>query len=113
MCLFIYLSLRWVFIAVCGLSLVVASRDYSLAAMCRLPLVVASPCRTWALGLMGSVIVAHGLSCSTACGIFLDQELNPCPLHWQVNSKPLDHQGSLRNGVNLDGDAYQLFWHQY
>ena len=28
----------------------------------------------------GSVVVAHGLSCSAACGIFLDQGLNPCPL---------------------------------
>ena len=31
----------------------------------------------------GSVVVAHGLSCSAACGIFLDQGSNPCPLHWQ------------------------------
>ena len=29
----------------------------------------------------GSVFVAHGLSCSAACGIFPDQGLNPCPLH--------------------------------
>ena len=34
-------------------------------------------------------------SCSEACGIFLDQGLNPCPLHWQVDSLPLSHQGSL------------------
>ena len=34
----------------------------------------------------GSVVVAHGLSCSTACGIFLDQGLNSCPLHWQADS---------------------------
>ena len=34
----------------------------------------------------GSVVVAHGLSCSAACGIFLDQGSNPCPLHWQVDS---------------------------
>ena len=27
-----------------------------------------------------SVVVAHGLNCLVACGIFLDQELNPCPL---------------------------------
>ena len=27
--------------------------------------------------------VVHGLSCSTACGIFVDQGLNLCPLHWQ------------------------------
>ena len=34
----------------------------------------------------GSAVVAHGLSCSVACGIFPDQGLNPCPLHWQVDS---------------------------
>lgn len=27
---------------------------------------------------------AYHLSCPEACGIFLDQELNPCPLHWQA-----------------------------
>ena len=40
-----------------------------------------SSCGTWA-----SVVVAHGLSCSAACGIFPDQGLNPCPLHWQADS---------------------------
>ena len=42
----------------------------------------------------GSVVVAHGPSCSTACGIFPDQGSNPCPLHWQAYSQPLCHQGS-------------------
>ena len=42
----------------------------------------------------GSAIVAHGPSCSGACGIFPDQGSNPCPLHWQVDSQPLRHQGS-------------------
>ena len=42
----------------------------------------------------GSVVVAHGPSCSAACGIFPDQGLNPCPLHWQADSQPLCHQGS-------------------
>ena len=42
----------------------------------------------------GSVVVAHGPSCSTACGIFPDQGSNPCPLHWQADSQPLRHQGS-------------------
>ena len=41
-----------------------------------------------------SVVVAHGLSCSMACGIFPDQGLNPCLLHWQGNSLPLSPQGS-------------------
>ena len=44
---------------------------------------------------MGSVVLVHGLRCPPACGIFLDQGSNPCPLHWQVDSLPLDHQGSL------------------
>ena len=42
----------------------------------------------------GSAIVAHGPSRSTACGIFPDQDSNPCPLHWQADSQPLRHQGS-------------------
>ena len=31
---------------------------------------------------------------SAACGIFPDQGSNPCLLHWQVDSLPLNHQGS-------------------
>ena len=42
----------------------------------------------------GSVVVAHGPSCSVACGILPDQGSNPCPLHWQADSQPLRHQGS-------------------
>ena len=42
----------------------------------------------------GSVVVAHGPSCSAACGIFPDQVSNLCPLHWQADSQPLCHQGS-------------------
>ena len=44
--------------------------------------------------LTGLVVVAHRVSCPKACGIFLDQGSNPCPLHWQVDSYPLYHQGS-------------------
>ena len=44
-----------------------------------------------ALELLGSEVVAHGLSCSLACGIFPGQGLNLCPLSWQVDSYP---QGS-------------------
>ena len=42
----------------------------------------------------GSVVAAHGPSCSAACGIFPDQGSNPCPLHRQAGSQPLRHQGS-------------------
>ena len=88
--LFIYLWLCWVFISVWGLSLVAASGGHSSSWCTGLSL-------SWPLLLRrraGSVIVAHGPSCSAACGIFPDQGSNPCPLHWQADSQPLRHQGS-------------------
>ena len=48
----------------------------------------------------GSVVVAHGPSCSVACGIFPVQGSNPCPLHWQADSQPLRHQGSPMGILN-------------
>ena len=36
----------------------------------------------------------HGLSCPTSRGIFPDQGLNPCLLHWQGYLYPMDHQGT-------------------
>ena len=56
----------------------------------------------------GSVIVAHGPSCSAACGILPDQGLNPCPLHWQADSQPLHNQGSPHY---LNIRLYCLFIH--
>ena len=41
----------------------------------------------------GSVVVVHGLSCSMACEVFLDQGLNPCLLHSQEDSYLLHHHG--------------------
>ena len=37
--------------------------------------------RAQALGVWTSVVVVHGLRCSSACRISLDQELNLCSLH--------------------------------
>ena len=57
-------------------------------------------CSVWvsvaAPGLEGTgpVVVAHGPSCSVACGILPHQGLNPCLLRRQVSSSPLSHQGS-------------------
>ena len=102
--LFIYFWLRWVFVAVRGLSSC-GERGLLFVVVCRLLIVVASRCGAQALGARASVVaarglsscgswaldaglvvVAHGLSCSAACGIFPDQGLNPCPLHWQADS---------------------------
>ena len=62
----------------------------------RAGLVAPSSCGAWV-----SVVVAHGLSCSVACGILPDQGLNPCPLHWQADSQPLCHQGSPNRHLKL------------
>ena len=42
----------------------------------------------------GSIFGVHGLSCSAARGIFSDQGLNQCLLHWRLDSLPLSHQGN-------------------
>ena len=39
----------------------------------------------------GSVLVAHRLSCSATCGIFLDQGSNLCLLLWQADPYSLSH----------------------
>ena len=33
-----------------------------------------------------ALVVVHRLSWHAACGIFLEQGLNPCPLHWQADN---------------------------
>ena len=59
-------------------SLVAASRAYPLVVVHGLLIVVASHCRAQALGHEDSVVAAHRLSCSEACGIFPDQGQVPC-----------------------------------
>ena len=44
---------------------------------------------------LGSVNAALGLSCPAVCVVFPNQGSNLCPLHWQMDSSPLDNQGSL------------------
>ena len=92
--LFIYFWLCWVFVSVRGLSLVAASGGHSSSRCAGLSLLRPLPLRSTGSRCAGSVAVAHGPSCSVACGIFPDQGSNPCPLHWQADSQPLRHQGS-------------------
>ena len=75
--------LLWVFLAALRLLLVSASGGYSLLLVRGFLIAVASRCRAQAVKHAGSVFAVHGLNCSMAWGIFPDQELNPCPLHWQ------------------------------
>ena len=64
-----------------------------------------------ALGLQTSVMVAYRLSGSAAGGVFLDQGSDLCPLHWQADSSPLGHQGSLLLALIWNNGAEQnSFW---
>ena len=79
--LFFYFWLCWVLISVWELSLVVASGGHSSSRCAGLSL--SWPLLLWSTGSRHavSVVVAHGPSCSAACGILPDQGSNPCPLH--------------------------------
>ena len=68
------------------LSLVMVGRDVSQVVGHRLLIMVASLVAEHGLLSAVSVVVVHGFSCPVACGIFLDQESNLCPLHYQVDS---------------------------
>ena len=93
--LFIYFfQLCWVFVSVRGLSLVAASGGHSSLRCAGLSLSRPLLLRSTGSRCTGSVVVAHGPSCSSACGIFPDQGSNPYPLHCQADSQPLRHQGS-------------------
>ena len=52
-----------------------------------------SSCGSQALGA-GSVVVALGLRCSEAHGVFLDQGSKPYRLRCRADSLPVSHQGS-------------------
>ena len=67
------LGLRWISAATRGLfSTCGAGASHCSGLSC---------CRAQALEHASPVLVAHKLSCSTACRIFWDQGSNSCPLH--------------------------------
>ena len=79
----LFIWVFWVLVAAHGLFLeVVASRGYSslwcIGFLLQWPLLLGSTGSS-----VGSVVVVHGLNCP---GIFPDEGLNPCRLHWQVDS---------------------------
>ena len=112
--LFIYFWLCWVFLSVQGLSLVAASGGHSSSRCAGLSLSRPLLLRSTGSSRTGSVVVAHGPSRSTACGILPDQGSNPCPLHWQADSQPLRHQGNptLLKYISMSFDRwlrYRIF----
>ena len=102
-----------------GLSLVATSGGHSSSPCAGLSLSRPLLLRSTSSRRAGSVVVAHGPSCSAACGILPDQGLNPCPLQWQADSQPLRHQGSpdmfgfLRNcSINFHNGCTIVHSHQ-
>ena len=73
--------LCWVFVSVRGLSLVAASGGHSSSRCAGLSLSRPLSLQSTGSRRAGSVVVAHGPSCSAACGILPGQGSNPCPLH--------------------------------
>ena len=57
----------------------------------------ASPVVASLLTEQGSRAEASAVGGPMARAVFLDQGSNLCLLHWQVDSLPLDHQGTLQN----------------
>ena len=103
--LFIYYLFLWLysfFVSVRGLSPVAASGGHSSSRCAGLSLSRPLLLQSTGSRRAGSVIVAHGPSCSAACGIFPDQGSSPCALHWQADSQPLHHQGSPRTCIFLN-----------
>ena len=90
----LFLAVLGLRFSVRGLSPVAASEGHSSSRCAGLSLSWPLLLRSTGSRCAGSVVVAHGPSCSVACGIFPDQGSNPCPLHWQADSQPLCHQGS-------------------
>ena len=118
---FKFISHLFYFLALLGLhccvafSLVVVSRGSSLVSVRELLIAVASLVAqhrlqgAWAsaavtprLWSTASTVVMHGLSCSEACGNFMDQGSNQCLLHWQANSLPLSHKGIPNLSILID-----------
>ena len=94
-----------------GLPLVAASGGHSSSWCAGLSLSRLLLLRSTGSRHAGSVVVAHGPSCSAASGIFPDQGSNLCPLHWQADSQPLRHQGSpvflfLSLALASDGSSF-------
>ena len=74
------------FIAACRLSLV-RQAEATLHCHAQTSHCGDLPCwDVWALEHTGSVVVAHGLSCSAAHGVFPDQGSNPYSPNWKADS---------------------------
>jgi len=85
---FIYLFFIASVFSTCRLSLVAASGKGTLFCSCGMRASRCSGFSCCRAGVLerGLRICAAPASCPEACGVFLDQGLNLCPLRWKVDS---------------------------
>ena len=105
--LFIYLLffwLCWVFVSVRGLSLVVASGGHFSSRCAGISLSRPLLLRSTGSRRAGSVVVAHGSSCSTACGIFPD---------WGSNRVPCIGRQILNHCTTREAPCCEIFNHSF
>ena len=113
----LFFNFTYLFMAVLGLrfrarALPSCSKRGPPLIVVRGPLTIAaSPLRSTGSRRAGSATVAHGPSCSAACGIPPDQGSNPCPLHRQADSQPLRHLGSPQVYFWINHWNYQIYYH--
>ena len=89
-----FLWLCWLFVAALTFS---HCWEWGRLFSCSTRLLIASLVLEHGLwGTPASGAVTYQLNCCVACGIHPDQGPNPCPLHWQADSLPLDHQAGPR-----------------
>ena len=108
---FLYFWRHWVFVAAHGFfSSVAHGLLFAVASLLvkhRLQACTGfSTCTMWAQ------LVTPGLSCSSACGVFPDQESNPHALHWQV---VLNHWATWEVSTHIYWGRYMVsfLWDTY
>ena len=69
-----------------GFLLLQQAGSYSLVAICRPLIAMASLVAQHGLWDTQASVVVISLAALQACGISPDQVSNPCPMHWQVDS---------------------------
>ena len=103
---FFFFWLCWVLTPVRGLSPAAASGGHPPPRCAGLSPSRPLPLRSTGSRRAGPAIMAHGPSCSAACGIPPDQGPNPRPPHRQADSQPLCHQGSPNLSL-LNSEIYE------
>ena len=90
------------------LGLLCCQRAFSTCSILSSCISQASHCRDFSCCGAQGLELRH--NCPEACGIFSDQGSNVFPLHWLVDSQPLDYDGSLPYVLHKLVDHMLHYW---